>query len=186
MLQLVVIEACPDSENRPALLAPVGPFAGVSTLVDHQGVHLGKRLATLGTRVRVLGILLRGDGGTTFGTFFGTQIVTEGVSCLPLVTVVPALAHVFPLVSLEVTAVHEGGVTLVTLKGPLPRVFPVVHVQLTLFWIGHATDRTLENVLKRVVLFVHVQHHLERKVLATDIALMERTVLLAGGSPGCA
>lgn len=152
-------------------------------LVHHESVHLGEGFSTLPTCIRALAILPRHASSP----LLCTEVVTEGIGRLPLITVIPALANVLAFVALEVAAVHEGGVTLITLEGSLTGVLAVVHVQLALLGVCSATHLALVHILEVVVLLVHVKNHLEGEILATHITLVEcsPTWLLTGGGTRC-
>lgn len=151
--------------------------------VHHESVHLGEGFSTLPTCVWALTVLPR----PATSPLLCTEVVTEGIGRLPLVTVIAALADMLAFVALEVAAVHEGGVTLITLEGSLASVLAVMHVQLALLRVCSATHLALVHILEVVVLLVHVKNHLEWEVLATHITLVEcsPTRLLAGGGACC-
>lgn len=183
MLKAVVVEADTHRESCPTEITGVRPVTGVLAFVHHQGVHFGEALPTLSTGVGALSLL----PCSIPCTLLRAKVVTEGVCCLPLITVVAPLANMLPFVALQVAAVHEGGVTFITLERPLTRVLAVVHVQLALLGIGGATHMTLVHILEVVVLLVHVKDHFEGEVLAAHITLVQRGAarLLAGGGARC-
>lgn len=183
MLEAMVVQTGAHREGCTTQLTREWPVARVLALVHHESVHLGEGFSTLPTRVWALTVLPR----PASSPLLCTEVVTEGISCLPLITVIAALANMLAFVALEVAAVHEGGVTLVTFEGSLASVLAVVHVQLALLGVCSAAHLALVHIFEVVVLLVHVKNHLEGEVLTTHITLVEcsPTWLLAGGGTCC-
>lgn len=179
MLEAVIVQTGTHREGCPTQFTGEWPLSRMLSLMHHESVHLREGFSALPTCVGALSFLPR----PTSSPLLCTEIVTKGIGCLPLIAVIPPLANMLAFVALEVAAVHERRITLITFERALTSVLAVVHVQLTLLRIRSAAHMALVHILEVVILFVHVKNHLEGKVLATHITLVEcsSTLLLAGG-----